>query len=117
VPAPAEGLSSFWPLVILAGGLLLWSGYQATSAYLQDTELNNEFQQAIPTLTAAQDARAKLYSMAQDLLQASPKDPAAAQIVKEANIQIKGPAAGAAPSGDGTGAPPASGTSDSDGNK
>jgi hypothetical protein len=90
-----EQFSSFWPLVILTAGLFLWSGYQAFSAFRQDSNLNAELAAAAPTLKAAQDMQTKLYGLAQDLLQAGTKDTYAAQIVKEANIQMKAPATNA----------------------
>ena len=81
--------SPFWPLLILVIGLVLWSGYQMTLTYAQASELSAEFKAAQPEITAAQNLRARLYSLAQDLVETAPKDPYAAQIVKEANIQVK----------------------------
>jgi hypothetical protein len=79
----------FWPLLILTVGLVFWSGYQAFSAYSQNSQLNSEFQGALPTINAAQTAKQKLYSLAQDLVQTGAHDQYAADIVKEANISIK----------------------------
>jgi Tfp pilus assembly protein PilE len=83
--------SAFWPVLILVIGLLLWSGYQAYGAYVQSTNLTKALVAAQPTVQTAQNVQAKLYSVAQDLLQTSAKDNNAAQIVKENNIQINGP--------------------------
>jgi hypothetical protein len=82
------GFSSFWPLLILTAGLLLWSGYQAESAYVQSSVLSAEFKQAQPTIAAAQNVQSRLYAVAQDLIHSSAKDPYAAQIVKESNIRF-----------------------------
>jgi hypothetical protein len=81
--------SPFAPLLILLIGLILWSGYQMGLTYMQASELSAEFKAAQPEITAAQNLRTRLYSLAQDLVETAPKDPYAAQIVKEANIQMK----------------------------
>lgn len=88
--------SPFVPLLILLIGLILWSGYQMCLTYAQASELAAEFKAAQPEITAAQNLRTRLYSLAQDLVETAPKDPYAAQIVKEANIQMK-PNSSAAP--------------------
>jgi len=87
--------SPFWPLLILVAGLLLWSGYQAYEGYVEKSNLTADFENAAPTIKAAQNVQSRLYAVAQDLIQTSAKDSNAAQIVKEANIQVK-PDAGAA---------------------
>ena len=87
-----EQFTAFWPLFILMAGLLLWSGFQAYSSYRQNATLNAELEAAAPTVKAAQEVQTKLYALAQDLLQTGTKDTYAAQIVKEANIQVKAPA-------------------------
>jgi hypothetical protein len=92
VDAPDEQLSAFWPVFILAFGLFFWSGFQAYSTFRQCSNFNSQLENAGPTVKAAQDAQGKLYALAQDLLQTSAKDPYAAQIVKEANIQVRAPA-------------------------
>lgn len=76
--------SSFWPLIILLSGLLLWSGYQVFAANSQRNVYNAEFQNAIPTINAAENVQAKYVALMKDLIQTSAKDPYAAQIVKEA---------------------------------
>jgi hypothetical protein len=89
--------SPFWPLLILLIGLLLWSGYQMVTTYSQASELAAEFKAAQPDLATARTLNTRLYSLAQDLVETAPKDPYAAQIVKEANIQIKSNGNSAAP--------------------
>jgi hypothetical protein len=98
-----EQFSAFWPLLILVLGLFFWSGFQAYSTFRQCSNLNAQLEAAGPVAKQAQDAQSKLYALAEDLLQTSTKDANAAQIVKEANIQVRQPAnsepdAGAAPS-------------------
>jgi hypothetical protein len=89
-PTPVvPGYSPFAPLCILLVALILWSGYQMALTYAQASELSAEFKAAQPEITAAQNLRSRLYSLAQDLIETGPKDPYAAQIVKEANIQVK----------------------------
>jgi hypothetical protein len=99
--------SGFWPLLILLTALLLWSGFQAFQAFRQTMILNNDFQAALPTIKAAQDAKAKLYSIAQDLIQTSAKDQNAAQLVREAGIQIKPNPSSASSAGGALETPPA----------
>jgi hypothetical protein len=99
-----EQFSAFWPLLILIIGLLLWSGFQAYSTFRQCSNFNAELENAGPTVKAAQEAQSKLYTLAQDLLQTGTKDANAAQIVKEANIQVRAPAANS-DSGAGAAAP------------
>ena len=94
-----EQFSAFWPLLILIAGLFLWSGFQAYTTFRQESNLNAELESAAPTLKAAQDAQTKLYALAQDLLQTGTKDNYAAQIVKEANIEVKSPATNAPDAG------------------
>jgi hypothetical protein len=83
-----EVYSSFWPLLIVAVALIGWLGYQAVESYNQKSALNTEFEAAVPTINKAQDAQSKLYAVAQDLIQVSAKDANAAEIVKEAQIQV-----------------------------
>jgi hypothetical protein len=90
-----EGYSAFWPLFILLAGLFLWAGFQTYSSFRQNSNLNAQLEAAAPTVKEAQEAQNKLYGLAQDLLQTSAKDNYAAQIVKEANIQVKAPATNA----------------------
>jgi hypothetical protein len=86
----------FYPLLVLLIGLTLWSGYQLYSVASERGALKSQFESAIPTINAAQNAKTKLYSLAQDLIQTGAKDNYAAQIVKEANIQMKNPDGSAA---------------------
>jgi hypothetical protein len=90
-----EQFAAFWPLLILIAGLFFWSAFQAYSSYRQSSNLNAELEIAAPTVKKAQEVQTKLYGLAQDLLQTSTKDNYAAQIVKEANIQVHAPATNA----------------------
>ena len=90
VPAVVEErYTSFWPLVIVLAGLIGWAGYQDVVSYQQGSALSKEFKDAQPVIKDAEDARQRLYSLAQDLVQTGAKDPYAAQIAKENNIQLK----------------------------
>jgi hypothetical protein len=90
----AESYSAFWPLAILIVGLLGWSGYGIYQSFSQKQAMDAEFQQGIPVINDAQSAKTRLTSLAQDLLDLSPKDTYAAQIVKAAGI--RGPSTNAA---------------------
>ncbi len=107
-----QQFSAFWPMLILVVGLLFWSGFQSYSTFRQCSNFNSELENSGPTVKAAQDAQGKLSALAQDLLQTSAKDAYAAQIVKEANIQVRAPA-NSAPAGspDAGDAAPSSGAS------
>jgi hypothetical protein len=83
-----EVYSSFWPVLIVAVALTAWFGFQAVESYNQKSALNTEFEAGVPTITQAQTAQSKLYALAQDLIQVSAKDSNAAEIVKEAQIQV-----------------------------
>jgi hypothetical protein len=88
--------SPFWPMAILVAGLLIWSGYQAYQGFSEKSNLTTELDSAGPTIKAAENVQTRLYAVAQDLIQTSAKDANAAQIVKEANIQVKPGATNAA---------------------
>jgi len=76
--------SPFWPLVIILAGLILWIGYQVFATNSQRNVYNTEYQNAVPTINAAQNVQGKYIALIKDLVQTSTKDPYAAQIVKEA---------------------------------
>lgn len=88
--------SPFWPLAICIFGLFVWIGYQITMSYIEGSSLRTELANAQPEITKARNSRARLYSLAQDLVTTAAKDPYAAQIAKEAGLQAK-PATSAAP--------------------
>lgn len=79
-----ENFSSFYPLLILIIGLLLWLGYQDFEANSVRARYNEQFQAAIPTIKAAQGISTRYVALMKDLAETSAKDPAAAQIVKDA---------------------------------
>jgi hypothetical protein len=79
-----ENFSPFWPLLILAVGLLLWSGYQVYATNSQRVVYDKQFQAAIPTITEAQNVSTRYVALMKDLVETSAKDPAAATIVKDA---------------------------------
>jgi len=76
--------SSFWPLLILTIGLLIWSGYQVYATNSQRSAYDKQFQAAIPTINEAQNIGTRYVALMKDLVQTAQKDSAAAQIVKDA---------------------------------
>jgi hypothetical protein len=79
-----ESYSSFWPLLILIVGFLAWLGIQDFSLNNQRMFYATQFQKAQPAITDAQNIANRYVNLTKDLLQAAQKDPAAAQIVKDA---------------------------------
>lgn len=83
---PVAGYSSFWPLLILTVGLLIWFGFQdyefyrEHSAYSQQLE-DKQFQ---TTLTDAGKITGRYVALISDLHQTAQKDSAAAEIEKAA---------------------------------
>jgi hypothetical protein len=90
--------SSFWPLFIVVVGLFLWSGYQVYATNSQRVVYDKQFEAAVPTITQAQNLSTRYVSLMKDLVETSAKDPAAAQIVKDAIaaglIHVQQPAGG-----------------------
>ena len=83
-PIADNSYSTFWPLLILIVGLLIWSGYQVYATNSQRNVYNQQFQAALPTINEAEAIKARYKSLMSDLYQTAQKDPAAAQIIKEA---------------------------------
>jgi len=81
---PDNNYSPFWPLLILMIGLLIWSGYQVFAANSQRDLYAKQFQASLPTITEAQNVSTRYVALMKDLVMTSAKDPAAAQIVKDA---------------------------------
>jgi cytoskeletal protein RodZ len=81
---PENNFSSFWPLLILTVGLLGWLMYQVWSTNQQRRLLDQQFQNEVPTITEAQNVSTRYVALMKDLVETSAKDPAAAQIVKDA---------------------------------
>jgi hypothetical protein len=79
-----ESYSSFYPLLILIVGFILWLGIQDFSLNNQRTFYANQFDKAQPAITDAQNIANRYVGLMKDLLQTAQKDPAAAQIVKDA---------------------------------
>ena len=82
---PDSNYSTFWPLLILMIGLLIWSGYQVYATNSQ----RRSVRQAIPS-RAPHDHRSserigtRYVALMKDLVETAQKDQAAAQIVKDA---------------------------------
>ena len=83
-PTSDNNFSSFWPLLIVILGLLIWSAYQVYATNQQRVVYDKQFQAAVPTITEAQNVSTRYVALMKDLVETSGKDPAAAQIVKDA---------------------------------
>ena len=83
-PSSNENFSSFWPLLIVLIGLLIWSGYQVYATNSQRRVYDQQFQSAMPTIQEAQNVSTRYVALMKDLVETSQKNPAAAQIVKDA---------------------------------
>jgi len=83
-PTPDKNFSSFWPLLILVAALLIWAGYQDWAMNKQRSFSAQQFQAALPTINEAQNIGNRYVALMKDLVQTAQKDPAAAQIVKDA---------------------------------
>lgn len=86
-PIPENNYSSFWPLVLLVGGLLIWAGYQDWAANKQRSLNEEQFQAAIPTITQAQNVSTRYVALMKDLVETAQKDgkdSVAAKIVNDA---------------------------------
>ncbi len=83
-PTSDTNASPFWPLLILMVGLLGWAMYQDWATNSQRVVYDNQFKNAVPTITEAQNVSTRYVALMKDLVETSAKDPAAAQIVKDA---------------------------------
>ncbi len=81
---PENNYSTFWPLLILMIGLLVWSGYQVYAANSQRSVYNKQFQAALPTINESQTIGNRYVALMKDLVQTAQKDSYASQIVKDA---------------------------------
>jgi hypothetical protein len=81
---PENNYSSFWPLLIVVSGLFVWSAYQVYATNSQRSVYDKQFQAALPTINEAQNVSTRYVALMKDLVETSAKDPAAAQIVKDA---------------------------------
>jgi predicted negative regulator of RcsB-dependent stress response len=76
--------SSFWPLLILLVGFILWLTFQDYELNNQRSAYSKQFQAALPTITEARNIGDRYVALMKDLVQTSAKDQYAAQIVKDA---------------------------------
>ena len=79
-----ETYSSFWPLLILIVGFLIWQGILDYSLNNQRMFYATQYQKAQPAIADAQNVADRYVHLTKDLLAAAQKDPQAAQIVKDA---------------------------------
>ena len=86
-PTPDNNFSSFWPLLILVSGLIIWFGYQDWAANRQRSISVQQFQAAVPTINEAQNIGNRYVALMKDLVQTAQKegkDSVAAKIVNDA---------------------------------
>jgi hypothetical protein len=83
---PENNYSSFWPLLILVGGLLIWFAIQDYLLNNQRSAYNKQFQdpQFVSMVSQADNVSTRYVALMKDLVETSAKDPTAAQIVKDA---------------------------------
>jgi len=81
---PDSNYSAFYPLVILAAGLLIWFGAQDYSLNNQRNFYKRQVEGAATTIQAAQNWQARYAAMLKDLNDTGAKDPNAAAILKDA---------------------------------
>jgi len=85
-PTPENGFSSFWPLLILVAGLLIFFATQDYLINKQRVAFETQFhdQQFLTIISQADDVSKRYVALMKDLVETSGKDQAAAQIVKDA---------------------------------
>jgi hypothetical protein len=83
---PDGNYSNFWPVLILAVGLLIWFAVQDYGLNNQRSAYKKQFddKQFQSTMIEAQNISTRYVALMKDLVQTAQKDPAAAQIVKDA---------------------------------
>jgi hypothetical protein len=79
-----NNFSSFWPLLVVIIALLVWSAYQVYATNQQRIVYDKQFENAKPTIAEAENISTRYVALMKDLVETSAKDPAAAQIVKDA---------------------------------
>jgi hypothetical protein len=81
---PDNRFSSFVPLTIALLGFLVWFGFQDYSLNNQRIAYEQQISSAMPTYNEAVGIAGKYKGVLKELVETAQKDPAAAQIVKEA---------------------------------
>jgi len=84
---PDNNYSTFWPLLIVVCGLLIWSGYQDWAANKQRSLNSQQYQAATPTILEAQNIGNAYVALMKDLVETAAKegkDSPAAKIVNDA---------------------------------
>jgi protein-disulfide isomerase-like protein with CxxC motif len=84
---PDSNYSSFWPLLILTIGLLGWLSYQDWAMNKQRVVYDTQFQNALPTITQAQNISTRYVALMKDLVETAQKegkDSVSAKIVSDA---------------------------------
>ena len=83
---PENTYSSFWPLLILICGFIVWFGVQDYFLNSQRSAYDKQFhdQQFLTIVSQADNVTTRYVALMKDLVETSAKDPAAADIVKAA---------------------------------
>lgn len=89
---PPRTYSAFWPLLIFFIGAAAWLVYQISETDNLRRLNNRAVAEILPEGEQALTAKKKLFALVQDLNQLSTKDPAAAQILREYQVEVKNPA-------------------------
>jgi hypothetical protein len=83
-PSSEPNFSSFWPLLILIVGLMLWFGFQDYELNKQRNNLNSQVQANLEAYNEAQNISTHYVALMKDLVHTAQTDQAAADIVKAA---------------------------------
>ncbi len=76
--------SSFIPLTILLAGFIIWFGYQDYELNKERSNLNQNLQTAIPTISEAEQISQRYVALMKDLVKTAQTDDAAKAIVNDA---------------------------------
>jgi hypothetical protein len=76
--------STFWPLLIMVGGLLLWFAYQDYTVNKQRAFYKDQVEGAAKTIQTARDWQGRYEAILKDLNATGAHDPTSAAIFKDA---------------------------------
>jgi hypothetical protein len=83
-PSIEPRFTSFIPLTILLTGLIIWLGFQDYMLNKQRSALTQNFQNAVPTISEAQNVSQRYVDLMKDLVNTAKDDDAAKTIVNDA---------------------------------
>ena len=79
-----NNFSAFWPVLILAAGLIIWFSIQDYELARQRSVYGKQLESAVPAVSQAQAYANRYVALMKDLVDTAQKNQAAAQIVKDA---------------------------------